>query len=299
MHKTSRRRLNGLLLLDKATGISSNKALQQVKHLYGALKAGHTGSLDPLASGMLPICFGEATKYSQYLLDANKEYYVIGQLGIKTTSGDSEGEIIEERTVYPISPNELQATINNFLGEITQIPPMYSALKHQGQPLYKLARKGIAVERKPRQVHIFNITILNHQPNQIALRVTCSKGTYIRTLIEDIGEKLGCGAHVTVLRRLSVAHYKAEHMISFAALIEHDMSEAGLLDKLLLPIDALLPNLPIINVSLEQAARLRHGQPIPFDSSPNEIIKLYAEGEFIGLGKGNGDKILPERLVVI
>lgn len=298
MTKIGKRRIHGILLLDKMTGISSNKALQQVKYLYRAQKAGHTGSLDPLASGMLPICFGEATKYSQYLLDAAKQYYVIGQLGVKTTTGDTEGEISAVRPVPEFSAATLAAVVNRFQGEIVQIPPMYSALKHQGQPLYKLARQGVAIERTPRKVHIFTNELLNYHEQCLTLRVTCSKGTYIRTLIEDIGEALGCGAHVTVLRRLSVAHFQETQMISFATLEQQTTDNEATLDNLLLPIETLLPAFPKLELTTEQAIRLRQGQPITHTSLPEGIIKLYLHSNFIGLGKGLVNQLLPERLIV-
>ena len=217
-HQFPSRSISGVLLLDKSLEITSNQALQRVKRLYQAKKAGHTGSLDPLAHGMLPICLGEATKFSHFLLESDKEYKVIAKLGEITATGDAEGPIIEKRDIYPFSEQELIAVLNRFKGAITQTPPMYSALKHQGQPLYELARKGITVERKSRQIHIYDLQLVEYSLNQLTLRVKCSKGTYIRSLVEDIGLALGCGAHVVHLRRVSVAHFKAEHMVTDATL---------------------------------------------------------------------------------
>ena len=215
----NKRDVNGILLLDKPKGLSSNAALQQVKRLYCARKAGHTGSLDPLASGMLPICFGKATKMSQQWLNADKIYHVRAQLGIQTTTGDAEGSIVAEKAVPDLTPKIIEQTLNRFRGEIQQVPPMYSALKHQGQPLYKLARRGITIERLPRAVIIHHLSLLSYENHQLELQVHCSKGTYIRTLIEDIGEALHCGAHVVELRRLSVGNFSAEQMISLEQLL--------------------------------------------------------------------------------
>lgn len=294
--KREKRKISGVLLLDKISGISSNKALQQVKHLFNAEKAGHTGSLDPLASGMLPICLGEATKYCQYLLDADKTYYTVGQLGIKTSTGDAEGEILVRHPVPDYSQETIAAVVNSFKGDITQVPPMYSALKHQGQPLYKLARKGIAIERAPREVHIAAITLLNYEHQHITLAVHCSKGTYIRTLVEDIGEKLGCGAHVIVLRRLAVAHYRADQMINFAQL--QQLADVNNLEQQLLPVDTLLPSFPALELSVAEACKLRQGQAINLRQPvPEGLSKLYCEEAFIGLGKIIAHTLYPERLM--
>ena len=229
-----KRDVNGILLLDKPIGITSNAALQTVKRLYAAKKAGHTGSLDPLATGMLPICFGKATKISAQLLDADKTYQVTAQLGIKTATGDKEGEIIAEKPVATFTLSQMEKTLENFRGPIQQIPPMYSALKHQGQPLYKLARRGITIERLPRSVTIHQLDLINFADDVIELYVRCSKGTYIRTLIEDIGEALGCGAHVISLRRLTVAKFLEKNMITLDQVcnLQQQLEE---LDQYLLP----------------------------------------------------------------
>ena len=197
----ARRDVNGILVLDKPIGLSSNAALQEAKRLFYAKKAGHTGSLDPLATGVLPLCFGEATKFSQFLLDANKRYQATVTLGVATSTGDYEGEVIEEKAVDRFNDQELEAALDQFRGEISQIPSMYSALKVNGQPLYKLARQGIEIERKARQVTIFNLELLENPGVELVLDIHCSKGTYIRTLAEDLGKVLGCGAHVSSLRR--------------------------------------------------------------------------------------------------
>lgn len=296
--KADKRAVNGVLILDKVVGISSNKALQNVKHLYQAKKAGHTGSLDPLASGMLPICFGEATKFSQYLLDADKEYYTVGRLGIRTASGDAEGEIVETRPIPEISTAHLQQILAEFIGAIAQCPPMYSALKHQGQPLYKLARQGIEVERKLRHVQIHQLDLKEHTPEIISVNVRCSKGTYIRTLIEDIGEKLGCGAHVTVLRRLSAGIFIEPQMITATAL-EKLFTQGGLaaLDEQLLAIDSLLTAFPAVHLSSAEASAIQMGQAIDKDCTETGLIKMYAQGMFIGMGKINASKLMPERLL--
>src|SRR3990167_9071748 len=206
------RNLSGLLVLDKPVGITSNAALQQVKALYQASKAGHTGSLDPLASGMLIICFGEATKFSQYLLDADKTYEVHAKLGEKTTTGDAEGEIVTRQSVPTFSKNEIEKVLENFRGEIRQIPSMYSAIKYQGKPLYEYARAGIEVERQARPIFIYELVLRSIEKQECHLFVHCSKGTYIRTLIENIGDKLRCGAHVAGLRRLSIGKFGPNSM---------------------------------------------------------------------------------------
>ena len=212
MARRSFRKLNGILLLDKALGVSSNKALQDARFLYQAEKAGHTGSLDPLASGMLPICFGEATKVSGLLLDSSKRYQTTATLGFVSTTGDEEGEKLNARAIPALNPDFLESVLSRFRGSIHQIPPMYSALKKDGQPLYKLARQGLEVERKPRQVTIYQLQLLGFSENSLQLDVVCSKGTYIRTLVEDIGEALGCGAYVSRLHRVSVDPFAEQRL---------------------------------------------------------------------------------------
>ncbi len=204
------RPINGVILLDKPTGISSNDALQKVKRIYFAEKAGHTGALDPLATGMLPICLGEATKFSQFLLDSDKRYRVIAKLGERTNTSDSDGEVVETRPV-DVTLDKLKACIDQFRGESDQVPSMFSALKYQGKPLYEYARKGIEVPRESRKITVYEIVLHRFEGDEVEMEVHCSKGTYIRTIVDDLGEMLGCGAHVTMLRRTGVAKYLREY----------------------------------------------------------------------------------------
>lgn len=299
--KRKGRPVNGVLLLDKATGISSNKALQQVKHLFQAQKAGHTGSLDPLASGMLPICLGEATKFSHYLLEADKCYQVKAKLGERTNTADSEGEIIKTASVKAYTFAEFNHFLNGFRGELQQTPSMFSALKHQGQPLYKLARQGIEIERKSRTIYIHHLELLSLTANAIELKVTCSKGTYIRNLIDDIGEALGCGAHVTMLRRLRVDNYNPEQMLNFAKLQEiHEQGGPQALDELLLPVDTAIQNFPLISLSETLAFYIKRGQVVQLpDNSLKGMVRLALHHEFIGVGEVLDDgTIAPRRLIV-
>lgn len=297
----NRRRVDGILLLNKPEGLSSNAALQIVKRLYVAEKAGHTGSLDPLASGMLPICFGEATKFSQHLLDADKFYSVTAKLGVKTATGDREGEIIQEAAVPPLTQDELEQLLLQFTGEISQIPSMYSALKHQGQPLYKLARKGIEVERQSRNIVVKNIHLTNLDLPKFSFEVRCSKGTYIRTLVEDMGKVLGCGAHVHQLHRSETGPFKAEQMYSLDHLNRvHSQGQLSALDSLLLPIDSALNHWPNVNVSEAAYYYLRQGQPIILPYAPDSgwIRLIRRNGDFLGIAEVMPDgKVAPRRLV--
>lgn len=259
--KQSGRPLDGLLILDKPKGETSNHALQNLKRLFKAAKAGHTGSLDPLATGLLPICFGEATKFSQFLLDSDKTYRVTAKLGIKTTTGDAEGEVLETRAVPGVDKTGLIKVVSGFLGHIKQVPPMYSALKHQGQPLYKLARKGIEVDRPARQVQIFKLQLLAFDGQNFELEVACSKGTYIRSLVEDIGEVLGCGAHVTVLRRLQSGPFLAGQMHTMETIERlHETGGLPAIDNLLLPLSASVSHWPSIVLDENSADYLKQGQ---------------------------------------
>lgn len=300
--KISKRAVDGVFLLDKPKGMSSNAALQEVKHLFEACKAGHTGSLDPLASGMLPICLGEATKFSQFLLDAKKHYQVTVQLGVKTSTGDAEGEIINQAPVDNVTRARVEQVLTHFTGEIDQIPSMYSALKHKGQPLYKLARQGISVERKSRKVTIYEIQLLNHEHDTFEFEVHCSKGTYVRTLVEDIGDMLGCGAYVKELRRLVVGSYQAEQMKTLDEIKELSEKTQSLqaLDECLLPIDSSVANLPTLNISAAAAFYLIRGQAIIIPRAPNDgwvNLKLQ-NGGFLGVGEILGDgRVAPRRLV--
>jgi len=294
------RNVQGILLLDKPQGISSNAALQQVKRIFRASKAGHTGSLDPLADGLLPICLGAATKISAYLLDANKRYRVKIKLGVTTTTADAEGEIVETRPTEHITEQDINAVLSDFVGEIQQLPPMYSALKHNGERLYKLARQGIEVEREPRPVTIYEITPLSVDLPEFELDVKCSKGTYIRTLAEDIGEQLGCGAHVSALRRTEVGPFNTDSMVDAAKIKKTAEQGLDALDELLLPIDTAVADWPEIQLSADAAYYLRQGQPVLVPKAPTDgWVRLYAEQtHFMGVGQIQDDgKVAPKRLI--
>ncbi|WMS86532.1 tRNA pseudouridine(55) synthase TruB [Pleionea litopenaei] len=303
--KRKGRPVNGILLLDKPTGHSSNHVLQKVRRMFNAQKAGHTGSLDPLASGMLPICFGEATKFSQYLLDAHKAYRVTARLGEKTSTADAEGEVIETRPVN-VTLSQLEEVIGSFLGHSMQVPSMYSALKHQGQPLYKLARQGIEVERKARPIEIMALQLESFTEQDFSMYVECSKGTYIRNLVEDIGEQLGCGAHVTVLRREWVAHFESDEMQSLDELQQLRDEEAFTdMDALLLPVDAALHGYPSVELDADSAFYFKQGQcvqaALPKESEVGQdgLIKIYDhQASFIGLATINDDLLLQPKRVI-
>lgn len=300
-HKNKGRALDGILLLDKPTGFSSNAALQIVKRLYNAQKAGHTGSLDPLASGMLPICFGEATKFSQFLLEADKHYQVTAKLGVKTTTGDAEGEVLAEKPVPTLTPEIISKLFAQFTGKQQQIPSMYSAIKQNGQPLYKLARQGIEVAREPRDIEIYSITYLAHTQDTLSFNVHSSKGTYVRTLIEDMGEALGCGAHVQALRRLSVGPYQASPMHA----LEHlqtlaETSNLALMDSYLLPVDSAILHWPELPLSEAAIYYLKQGQPViaPYAPTAGWVRITRKDGSFFGVGEILDDgRVAPRRLV--
>lgn len=294
------RNVDGILLLDKPIGITSNAALQKVKWLYRARKAGHTGSLDPLADGLLPLCFGGATKVSAYLLDADKHYRVRVKLGVTTTTADAEGAILETRSTEGLTEQDISAVLGRFLGEIMQLPPMYSALKHKGERLYKLARQGIEVEREPRPVTMHALKLLGCDLPEFELDVHCSKGTYVRTLAEDIGSALGCGAHVVGLRRTGVGPFGSESMVDMATL--EATAEQGLeaLDALLLPMESALSDWPDVRLSDDAAYYLRQGQAVLVPRAPTQgWLRLYtANGGFIGVGQIQDDgKVAPRRLI--
>lgn len=295
------RPVNGILLLDKPVGITSNLALQKVKRLFGAQKAGHTGSLDPLASGMLPICLGEATKFSQFLLDSDKHYRTVGRLGIKTTTADADGEVVESKPVN-IGRAEIEALLPRFRGEIRQVPSMYSALKHEGRPLYELARAGETVEREARAVTIHRLELTDFASPDMSLDVVCSKGTYIRNLVEDMGEALGCGAHVAVLRRLDVNDFPAEAMVSWERLEQAAEQGYEALDALLLPMDAGIQSFPAVTMGESMSFYFRQGQPVRVRNAPlNGWVRCYDEsGEFLGMGEMDDEaRVAPRRLVVM
>jgi tRNA pseudouridine55 synthase len=294
------RDVNGILLLDKPSGITSNAALQQVKRLYFARKAGHTGSLDPLASGVLPICMGEATKVSAFLLDADKRYRVRCQLGVRTATGDAEGEIVASRAVDRYSRAQLESVLDQFRGSIEQIPPMYSALKHQGQRLYKLARQGVEVERQPRPVEIYALLLTGQGDDWIDIDVHCSKGTYVRTLVEDIGERLGCGAHVSELRRTGVGPYDETGLVTITTLEELKQSDLAAMDGLLLPIESALTQWPGVELSNDAAFYLQQGQPVLVPRAPTSgWVRLYERDHtFLGMGEILDDgRVAPRRLM--
>ncbi|EGR1576164.1 tRNA pseudouridine(55) synthase TruB [Vibrio parahaemolyticus] len=302
------RPINGVILLDKPTGISSNDALQKVKRIYFAEKAGHTGALDPLATGMLPICLGEATKFSQFLLDSDKRYRVIAKLGERTNTSDSDGEVVETRPV-DVTLEKLEASIEKFRGESDQVPSMFSALKYQGKPLYEYARKGIEVPRESRKITVYEIILHRFEGDEVEMEVHCSKGTYIRTIVDDLGEMLGCGAHVTMLRRTAVAKYPYEKMVTLEQLNElleqahrEEIAPRELLDPLLMPMDTAVEDLPEVNLIPELADMVQHGQPVQVLGAPEQGALRLTVGEerlFIGVGEMNDDgKIAPKRLVV-
>ncbi len=295
-----RRNISGILLLDKPIGVTSNEVLQLVKRLFCANKAGHTGSLDPIATGMLPICFGEATKFSQFLLEANKHYTVTGKLGETTASADSEGAVIERREVKNIDAQTIEKILPKFRGKFLQLPPMYSALKHKGQPLYKLARQGIEVERQPREVTVHMLQLIELNGGLVKLEMRCSKGTYVRTIVADIGELLGCGAHVIELRRLAVGPYQATQMITLTTLQElAAKNDYKSLDQLLLPIESMLVGMPEITLTADMVFYMQQGQPLVIPKAPDSgWVKMNSKsGQFLGVGEVMPDgKITPRRM---
>lgn len=275
-----RRPLDGVLLLDKPLGISSNVALQQARRLYRAEKAGHTGVLDPLATGLLPLCFGEATKFAQYLIDADKAYLATLHLGIATTTGDAEGEVVQHGNA-DISREAFQAACTCLTGAIRQTPPMYSALKHEGKPLYEYARKGITIERKAREVVVEHIDILEFSPPLASIAVRCSKGTYIRTLAEDIAAALGTVAHLAALRRTATAGFSVSDSHTLDALAAYSEAER---DRLLLPCDVLVVHIPPLMLPEAAVYKLQCGQTVPFDAVADAVFRVYTEnGGFVGL----------------
>jgi tRNA pseudouridine55 synthase len=294
--KRVKRSIDGVLLLDKPLGFSSNQALQKVKWLFQAAKAGHTGTLDPLATGVLPICIGEATKFAQYLTDADKTYVAQVKFGVTTTTGDAEGEVLETKPIA-FGEAELVSVLVQFMGEISQVPPMYSALKHEGKALYTYAREGVEIERQARIVHIKKINLISYAKGLAEISVTCSKGTYIRTLAEDIGNQLGCGAHLIALRRTATAGYDISQTISIEAL--ENLTQAQR-DQLLLPVDSAIEDIPKVVLHTEAAYYLLQGQAVWQPGKiPDSDLRLYNEQQqFIGLGYLQSDgKIAPKRLL--
>lgn len=285
------------MLLDKPTGITSNHALQRARRLFARAKAGHTGTLDPLASGLLPICFGEATKFSQSLLDSEKTYEALVHLGWRSSTGDAEGELSAVATP-DVSDSRLRATLEKFTGVISQVPPMFSALKSAGQPLYKLARQGLTVERAPRKVIIHALDVMGRDGDRVALRVTCSKGTYIRVLSEGIGDDLGCGAYLEQLRRTAVADFQLNESTTLEALEALSLVQRI---NLLEPVDALVASLPELRLHKLDAGKIKMGQPAHLETASAEVraVRLYGpDGDFIGLGEVREDGMVhPKRLL--
>jgi len=291
--------VTGILLLDKPLGLSSNSALQRVKRLLKADKAGHVGSLDPLATGMLPICLGEATKIAGEILSGKKRYLFTIALGARTATGDVEGAVVETLPVPPYERPALDAVLASFLGPQKQIPPMYSAIKRDGQPLYKLARAGVEVERAPRDIEIFEFTVRDLAPDSVQLEVTCSKGTYIRTLAEDIARALGTCGHVSLLRRLYVEPFEGEPMVTLDEVSA--CAEAGARPPML-EADRGVPHLPAVRLTAAATAKVLHGQPAaaPAEIAPGRVRLYDGSGRFFGVGETDGfGSVHPRRLFVL
>ncbi|UTV85437.1 tRNA pseudouridine(55) synthase TruB [Cobetia amphilecti] len=291
--------IDGVLLLDKPKGMSSNYALQKARRLYQAQKAGHTGTLDPMATGLLPVCFGEATKFSSHLLEADKVYRARIKFGQVTDTGDAEGTVIREREIPEIAQAELDAVLDRFRGEIDQVPPMYSALKHQGRPLYELARQGIEIERAVRRVTIYNMALLARHSDGIEIEVAVSKGTYIRSLAEDIGEALGCGAHLTALRRLKTGPFTGDAMLDFERL--EALADQQAREGVLLPVDILLDHLPRLDITAEMARMILRGQQAETTTGPLEVdslARVYQDQQLLGLVRIAAEGVIaPRRLL--
>ncbi len=288
------RPLDGVLLFDKPLELSSNTALQKVRRLFKAEKAGHTGTLDPLATGLLPVCFGEATKFTTALLDADKRYRATMRLGQRTTTGDAEGEVTATRPVA-VDRAQVLTVLAGFLGEGRQLPPMHSAIKHQGKPLYEYIRKGETVERELRAIFIHELDLERLEGDELQFSVLCSKGTYVRTLAEDIGEALGCGGHLIALRRTGIGEFRLEDARTLPQLEAMDAAQR---DACLMPVDSLVQNLPRLDLDEIQAGRLAQGQKLGLtDGLPAGKRRMYAAGRFIGLGELANGRLVPDRLL--
>ena len=295
------RNISGIVVLDKANGLSSNAALQEVKRLYEANKAGHAGSLDPLATGVLPVCVGEATKVSQFLLDSDKRYRTRIKLGIRTDTGDSEGAIIERNEGISVSRKAIERALTKFKGEVEQVPPMHSAIKMNGVPLYKLARKGITVEREPRLVTLYQICLVEFVNSELELEISCSKGTYIRTIADDLGQELGCGAHVIELRRTQAGVFTEKDSISAEELaLEKENKGLDKIDQFLIPMDRAIQDLPEVNLPSITASHVKNGQAVLVRHLPkNGLVRMYEDEQFIGIGSIDDDgKVAPRRLII-
>jgi tRNA pseudouridine55 synthase len=297
------RDVSGILVVDKPQGWSSNDAVQKAKRLFNARKVGHTGALDPLATGVLPLCFGEATKFSQYLLTSDKKYWTRLKLGIATDSGDADGNVVDTRPVQDVTAERVEAALRFFRGEIDQVPSMFSAVKHQGQPLYKLARQGIEIERAARRVKIFSNELVALEGDELTLSIHCSKGTYVRTIAQELGEHLGCGAHVTALRRLAAGPYGEADLVTFETL--ESALEEGSLDPFLLPVASAVGDWPEVTLNDDTAYYLRQGQPVIVPHAPTSgwvrLCQQLDEGStrFLGVGEVLDDgRVAPRRLVV-
>lgn len=296
-YKRPKKNISGVLLLDKPLGFSSNQALQKIKWLLQAAKAGHTGTLDPLATGLLPLCFGEATKFAHYLTDADKTYVATIKLGVTTSTGDAEGEVLSTQPVK-VTQSQFEQACLKFIGEISQVPPMYSALKHEGRALYEYARAGVEIERKARSVTIYSIQLNSFAQDVATVAVTCSKGTYIRTLAEDIGRSLDCGAHLIGLRRTATANYQIADAVT---LEQFEAMSAEQRVSALLPVDSAIQHLPAVTLDADCAFYLQQGQSVWRSGVvPQGLLRLYDEQQvFLGLGELAGDgKIAPKRLIV-
>ena len=308
------RDVSGVIVLDKPAGPSSNDMVQSVKRLFGARKVGHTGSLDPLATGLLPLCLGEATKFSQYLLDSDKRYHAKVRLGVATDSGDADGQVIAEREVRGVTSATIDRALDAFRGPIEQVPSMFSAVKHHGKPLYQLARQGVEVEREARSVTVYTNEIVTFQSDDLALDIHCSKGTYVRNIAHDLGEALGCGAHVYALRRTQAGPYVESDMVTLAHL-EAMRGEGHSLDELLRPVATAVGQWPLVELADAPAFYLKQGQPVFVPHAPTHgWVRLYKrrighrhdrpanddiDGEFLGVGEILEDgRVAPRRLVV-
>jgi len=292
-----KRKVDGVLLLDKPVGLTSNAALQKVKRLYRALKAGHTGTLDPFATGLLPLCFGEATKFSQFLLESDKVYRAEVRLGVRTSSGDLDGDVIAQRPVS-VSEYALQSALQHFVGEIKQVPPMHSALKHHGRPLYEYARQGVEIPREPRCVQVYSLSLESLHDQACVLRVHCGKGFYVRALADDLGEHLGCGAHLTGLRREAVAGFDVAQAVTLDDLAEMTEEQR---EMHLSPADALIPDLPVRRLDQESEWQITHGQALWLSGlKQGALYRIYGEnGGFLGVAQVNeAGKLAPKRLLV-
>ena len=296
------RDLSGVVVLDKPRDMTSSDAVQHVKSSFNARKVGHTGSLDPLATGVLPLCFGEATKFSRFLLTSDKKYWVKVKLGIRTASGDADGDVVEERSTDGVTQDRIQHALESFRGEIDQIPSMYSAIKYRGKPLYKYARQGVEIERESRRINVYSIELSTFDGSEMTLCVHCSKGTYVRTIVDDLGEQLGCGAHVVELRRLMAGPFKESDMVTFEE-IETARAD-GRLDELLAPISSAVSQWPAVRLSAASAYYIRQGQPVLVPHAPSEgwvqLRESCSNDEwFLGMGEIMEDgRVAPRRLIL-